>query len=415
MFCGECGSKNDKDSMFCSECGSKLTAVEKPTKKVSKKKEDHAKAGSESKTKKIKKPLIIFIVILAIVAGIGYKVCSDLTNPKRIANEYLKAIVNNDKDKLYDYFSIEGDKTFASKKIYKSLVKETNTNKIENFKVTDVEKKDLTAIVRYSYTIEGSSYESTDYVSLVKAKNKKFLFFDDWKIGNIQYSNSLIKDFTVKVLKDSEVEYAGVKITDKYKKKDNDSTTYDVYVLPQVFKYETVIKAKLPSGIEVEDSVIPSLYTSSVTIKFNEKNISEKMKKEIIKVSKEGLTNIYSCAIDMLEFDRTISNFKHEGLDLTKLENSYNEFKSSLLSSTNVLKSITFKDMSIYDLNLDDDGYFNVELKINYDYTIGYKLYEEEKDVSKTGTSYMKVVLKYEDSDFYMYDISNLKTYFSRY
>ena len=86
MYCHECGTKNDKDDDFCSECGTKLE------------KEDLKKPMS-SKTKII---IITCVSLIVIFAGL-FLTGKYLTGPKRIAKDYIDALVSNNVDKLYNY------------------------------------------------------------------------------------------------------------------------------------------------------------------------------------------------------------------------------------------------------------------------------------------------------------------------
>ena len=339
MFCSECGTKNKKDAMFCSECGNKLSKEVKETKTT--KKEDTSKKEVVVKEKKPlgKKQKICLVVVLclAVLLGVGYKVASDKTNPKHIADEYIKAVINNDTNKLYGYLDLTGDKTFVSKKIFKEVMKDEKKTNVENYKITDVEKKDLTAKVKFSYTTKDSSNESTGTINLTKEKGKKYFFFDNWKVSNISTSSVILEKYTIKVLKGSSLTYAGVKVDSKYLDKEQSTSEYDVYVLPQVFKSKTVISAKLSNGLEVENEVTPSTYYDTITLKFDKNSISKDMEKELLKTSKSALTSIYKSAINKTEVKEAVKEFEHKGIDLTDLETTYSEFLDSLTRSTNKL------------------------------------------------------------------------------
>ena len=79
MFCSECGAKNESGSKFCSECGSPLEVTSDTGKKAL----PQEKKIREPLSKKKKMVLGVFLLLI-IIAGIGYKIGSDLTNPKAI-------------------------------------------------------------------------------------------------------------------------------------------------------------------------------------------------------------------------------------------------------------------------------------------------------------------------------------------
>ena len=414
MFCGECGTKNKKGDAFCKECGSKLESVEVTTNKVTKEVNNVPKKPMAKSTKIIIG--VVAVIIAAIVAL--FIVLGNITNPKNVAKEYIQAVVNKDGNKLYSYLSIEGDSTFVSKSVFDNYIKEKiKDDAVTNYKITDVEYSTgkLQATVRFTYTTKNSSSEKTGKVTLTKDKSKKYLFFDNWKI-NDSIDTAVVKDYILKVTKGSILTYGGIKIDKKYLDSSKSSTEYDVYVLPQVFGYETVIKAVLPTGLEIEEKVTPSTYYSTHTVSFDEDTLTDAAKNKIIEVAKKDLNTIYTSAIAKKSFADIKSNFDVKGIDLTKLEQSYNSFVTKLGSESNVLTSFTVTNASIYDIDLDSNGYLEVEFKVNYDYAIKYTDYSNnEKTHSDSDYDYMTVTLTYKNGSYYLVNINELETYFSRY
>lgn len=413
MFCGECGTKNEKSDAFCKECGRPLIheennitgAMKQPRKPMSKK----------------NKIIIGVLAVIILVLGIGYKVGSDMTSPEAIAEDYIKAVINKDSDRLYKYLELEGDKTFVSKKIFKELMGNTSdddSSSIENYKITEVTYGDgkLTAKVKFTYTEKGSTDEETEYVNLTKQKDNKYFIFDNWKIADLSTDSMAMKDYKIKVTKGSTVTFSGVKLTDKYLSKEDSTSTVDVYVLPLVFTTTNTLKTVLPSGIEIEEKVTPSKYYSTHTVSFDEDSLTDAAKDKLITKSKEVLTSIYTNAIAKKQFNEIKSSFEHSGLDLTDLETNYNSFVSDLSSASSTLTSIEFTDASLYDVELNDDGYLEVEVRVNYNYSVSYTDWNDEVQThSDTSYDYMTIVLAFDKDDYYLVDIDELEDYFSRY
>ena len=414
MFCGECGTKNKKGDAFCKECGSKLESVEVTTNKTKKEVSNAPKKPMAKSTK-----IIIGVVAVVVAALVAlFIILGNITNPKNVAKEYIQAIVNKDGNKLYSYLNIEGDSTFVSKNVFDNYIKEKiKDDAVTNYKITEVEYSTgkLQATVRFTYTTKNSSSEKTGKVTLTKDKSKKYLFFDNWKI-NDSIDTAVVKDYTLKVTKGSTLTYGGIKVDKKYLDSSKSSTEYDVYVLPQVFGYETVVKAVLPSGLEIEEKVTPSTYYSTHTVSFDEDTLTDAAKNKIIEVAKKDLNTIYTSAIAKKSFADIKSNFDVKGIDLTKFEQSYNNFVIKLGNESNILTSFTVTNASIYDIDLDSNGYLEVEFKVNYDYAIKYTDYSNnEKTHSDSDYDYMTVTLTYKNGTYYLVNINELETYFSRY
>lgn len=412
MFCGECGAKNKKNDLFCSECGKPLVHEEEVNNSIE-------KTPRQPMSKKTK--IIIAVVLaVAIILGIGYKVGTDLTSPKSVAEDYIKAIISMDGNKLYKYLELEGDKTFVSKKIFNELLKnnDTKTSEIENYKITEVEYGDgkLTAKVKFTYTVKGSTSEKTDTINLSKQKEKKFLIFDNWEIADLTADSATMKDYKIKVAKGSTVTYAGVKLVDKYLNKDESTSKLDVYNLPQVFTTKTKLKAILPNGIEIEEEVTPSSYRSYHTVTFDEDSITDSVKEKLTDKAKSVLTTIYTNAIAKKQFSDIKSNFEHGKLDLSDLETNYNDLVTDLSESSTTLTSINFTNVTLSDLELDDDGNLELEVKVNYDYSVSYTSFsDEEKTHNDTAYDYMTLTFVYEKGNYYLINADELDYYFSRY
>jgi hypothetical protein len=408
MYCGECGTKCKVNDTFCPECGSTL-------KNESNSLEDKKKTPKKKIMSKKKKIIIAVVAVIALIMFGTYKLGSDYTSPKNVANRYIKAIINKDADELYNFLNIEGDTTFTSKKILRTLIENDVLEEIENYTITDVTYSDgkLNAIVSFKYTKKGSSTETTGQINLTKKKIKKLLIFDNWEISNSK-EISIVDEYTVKVPKNSSLTYAGVKVSDKYlDASSNDS--YDVYVIPQVFGLKTNVEATLINGITIENSVTPSTYSKVSTLILTKDNLNEDIQKSINEYAKKTLTTLYESAINEQSFEDIKENFDSDA-DLETLQSDYDSFSSKINSASNKLSKINITDISIYSLTSVDDK-IQVRFKVNYEYTVKYKAYfsDEEKTHEGSNYSYMTITLGINKDNYYITSIDNLVTYFSRY
>ena len=457
MFCGECGTKNEKDSAFCSNCGSKLEheeeteVIEKPAKKTTKKtaeKKEEKKVEQNVEEKEVTqveepkqevpvtpsttvvervvvqeqpktmskktKNIIIVLIVLAVLGFGAYKFGEELTSPKNVAKEYIKAVINQDLGTLYKYLELGKDKTFVTSKIFKEVFKDKakTESKISNYKVTDVEYSDLTAIVKFTYTTKSSSDEKKDSVKLIKTSKKKYYIYDEWKIADLTAEDVALEDYTIKVSKGAKLEFAGVKVASKYIDKDESSDSVDVYVLPQVFRGKTKVKATLDNGVVIENEVVPSSYNKVYTVKFDENSLTEKQKKELVNSFKEILSDLYDNAIDGKKYDDIKDDYKNTG---KKFETNYNEFVDDIANSYNKLSKIEFKEIKLSDVSLNDDGNLVVKVRASYDYTVKYTTYSgEDKTSEKSDYNYITLVLGSSKSKYYLVDIERISTYFYR-
>lgn len=409
MYCGECGTKNEKGSQFCQECGSRLEQSSK---------QEIVKVATSSKKpmKKSTKMIIISVLIVFIVLFGTYRFVENKLSPKSIAESYVEALVKNDTNKLYDYLSLDGDVTFVSKEAYQEVMKDSKFTEVENYKVLDADVKEggLTAEVTVKYTSKGSATEREFTIDLAKQKDKKYFLFDNWKIISSITDTSVVENYEIKVVKDAEVYFGSQKIDKKYKNEELTSDYYDVYVLPQVFSVTTQIKAVIGGGLEIVDSITPTVYYDSYTLDMELDNLQDKVKEDIQVFAKTVLTTVYNGAVEDKEFSAIKSSFGEH--DLTKLETSYNELIQELKENSNTLTKIEFTTITLKDVELDDEGNVEVDIKASYNYSLKYvNFLDEEKIHDDKTTSYMTIVLKYENNSYKIVDIEDLEDYFSRY
>ena len=411
MFCGECGTKNKKGSEFCSNCGSKLESLENNDDLTETKIVTPKPKKPMSKKNKI---ILCAVVAVVLILGIGYKIGSDKFSPRTIANDYIKAVVNNNYDKLYSYLEIKGDTTFITKKAFKEKFKEKKDSNIENFKIIDVTYSDskLSAKVKFSYTTKNGK-EDSSYIYLAKEDSKKFLVFDSWKIS--KESSSIVNiatDVKVKTLKGSKIVYAGCEVSSKYLDKKSSTDKLDVYVLPQVFKYKTLVKATLPNGLEIKDSFTPyDNYT--FTLDFDEDNLSKDEQTKILSFFKTTLQNLYDSVIAEKKFDDIKKTYEKSGIDLTKLNESYTKLVTNLQARTRKLNSITFTDGTIYSASFNSDGNLKIKVRQSYNYKVSYTNYNNEsKTDDKTDYSYIELILGIDKNGYYLINLSSVPTYF---
>lgn len=417
MFCGECGEKLKKGDLFCEKCGTKVESI-KEVKKTSKK--------SVSKNSNLQKPMdkktkiiIAIVAVIAVVLFVIYQFLSNIYSPKEIVKDYIEALINKDASKLYSYIEIDGDKTFVSKKAFEKLLDDKEyLVDIENYTITDViyAEGKLSASVKVSYTTKSSSSENTETISLVKAKDKKLIFFDDWKIADLVSGSMIVEDYKITVPKDATITFAGIKVDKKFIDKDESTDLLDVYILPQVFDATVKLTAKLANGIELSDNVTPSSYYDDYKLSFNLENLSNDTKTKLTEVFTNNLKGIYQSGIERKTWDDIKNSYTKDSVDTDSWQEVYTEFVRDLEDSTNKLKAIEFTKVELSSVSLDDDGNLVIRAKVNYKYTIEYTSYDGDV-TTKDSRNYSNITLTYQinGEEYSLVNARSLVTYFSRY
>lgn len=399
MFCPECGEKNKKGAKFCEFCGAKM---EENTKKVEKSMDDSKKKVTPKEPMDKKKKIIIGVVVLVLAIVIIVLSClSSNFKPNKIAKDYFLAIINNDTDELYKYSDVDNS-GLTSKKIFKKVYDEDKI-KVENYSVqsSEVSSDGLSATVTINYTLEGVSEANTTDIYLVKAKNKKFLIFDNWKVSG---DSSVVKqNYEVKVPENSTLKIEGISASKKWLSKDS-GDDYDLYVIPQIFIGEYDATITLKNGMPLEtDLVVDGKATDLTNLE-----ISDEMKKELEKVLPKQMTTLYQAAIDDKPFSEIKGNYNYEGADLEEIESAYNKLSKSISSS---LKSVNITSTEIDDSKVNEDGYLELKVDAEYEYTKEYTFFGDTETEKDTDDAVITVTLDYADGDYKVIAMST--SYFS--
>lgn len=397
MFCGECGTKNEKSALFCEKCGSKLEVEETVTKEV---------VPRKPMSKKTKIIISVVAVVLVVLIGV-YMYVGSLITPEKIALKYFKAYANNDAKTLFSTINLEESK-FVSEKLLKESIKDNEKIKLANYSVKKEDEKEdaLSTSVTITYVEEGSSKEKTKNIKLTKNKKKKWLFFDNWTVDS---SELVAKDYVITVPKDTTIEINGNSVSDKYRE-DSYSSYYDSYKIPSILRGKYDLTVNYDSGIKlVGELKINSNFGSYRTsgLKLEEKT-SKKLEKEI----KEKLELLYKSAMEDKSFDDIKESFNED--IRSDIESTYSDLKSNANSEYNKLKEINIDDIEITSVSVDEE--LKLTVKMKYSYKLEYKYSDETKEyIGKNKIDSLYVNYTFDKKDYVMSDISSILTYFSRY
>lgn len=398
MFCEECGTKNENNAAFCEKCGHKMVETSKIVSKEKK-----------QMTKKSKIIIAISFVIVALLIGM-YIYIGNLCNPKNIAINYFKAYAANDTEKMYNILDLENS-TFVSKKLFTEKMKNKNGEiKLENYKVKKVEKEDLTTSVTISYLEEGSSYERTFTVKLIKNKNKKWLLFENWNVDKTRY---VAKDFEIYVPKNSTFKIDGKKVDEKYKTSEASTyTNYDEYKIPELINVEYDLLIKLESNIEITSKM--NVYSGSYSYyKVSSPELTKESNKKMEKDIKDKLQALYTAALENKTFDEIKESYSIDSqLDV---EDDFNDIKDAMNYNDQKVTKTELIDVKITDITI-IDGDLDIDANIKFKYTLSYK----EDNKNKTFESDEKndivyLTYSYVDGKLVISDLFGLNDYYTKY
>lgn len=205
MFCQACGTPNDDAALFCESCGARL---------------------EKKKTGKIisKEHIILFseIVILCILIVVFYSVGELSCSPENVAERYFVNVVNGNWEKVFQELDIEETPFINAERLSDADINRIFEN-INNYSVAqntldrelwnELTNTDLGTVVTINYRLKGMDYDNRYEIPLNKQIDKKYLFFDDWKVGT---GNLVCQNFSVYVPDGAKVMVDGIPLDDTY-------------------------------------------------------------------------------------------------------------------------------------------------------------------------------------------------------
>lgn len=405
MFCGECGTKNKKGAQFCENCGAKM---ETPKKEVFVK---------EKKPMTKKNKIITGVVGLAAIIVVASCIfLGSLTSPKNIAEKVFNATVNYDFDTIYKYLNVE-DSEFTSKEMFNKVM--TSNYDIEdkpvivNYSVGEpvISDDKMSATVTITYMMKDKDKSDTFDVKLVKDKNKKWLFFDNWLVNT--KGIDVAKNYKIEVAKGSTISVEGIALSSNYLNSEESNENYDVYVIPSIFEARYEVNITLPIGLQVTSKM--NVYDNgSYKYRMSLNDLTNEVKDNLISISKSSLQTLYDGVKEQKSFDDIKSNFEYENGDLTTLKSDYENLVNSIGTSIK-LTTITFKEIKISDVNITSENKLKLYLKVSYDYSVSYESSGETKTHDSNDYDYLYLTFDYVNGNYKLVDTSSLITYFSKY
>jgi len=365
MKCRHCDAKIKKNDTYCPECGKSLK---------------ESILTIIGNTIYDSRKIIFGILLTLIILFSLFKIVLYVFSPEFMAKKYIKALANNDYSEIYKLLDVDKS-SLVSEKILKEKME---TIDIDAYEVDNVVTDGEEAIVTFKY----EHNNKINYVSVVLRNSmiKKYYLFNNWKI----LSTKVAKDVVIEVPKNSIVKIDNKEISEFKVENEN----YDIYKIEEMFAGTYKISIELENGLKVEDDV--EIYSNK---KYSIGNIEleDEIKASLISQLESSFNTLYINAINGISYN---------DIGLTNLKYEYNYLKDSLKNNSYTLTNISFSDIDVigatYDQNLE------VTFNLNCNYTVEYKLNEEVKTYSGSGSTKVKANYNATKDTYTLDSISNL-------
>lgn len=387
MFCENCGTECSDKQVFCENCGAKLSVSDTPFFEESKPVQpSYIQAGNQVEyntnnpmpKKSLSKSAVIVITELLILFGMLYFLVPYIKHKfsaEHKAEQYFVALANGDYDKVYSLFNIDQNEEknmLLNKDSLKYYRDYQGMSDILNYKVSENEsgisnKNDLRKEVEISFTDKESSGEHYFSVNLVKEADKKFFFFDNWRVD---YTNIIASDIRVDILKDAKLKIDGKEIPEEYKI-DEGSVDRTTFIIPKLFigKHELEAAKNGMDTLRIDRDI---LYGNDI-ISMENMLLSKEAVDNLQVLAVDNMKRIYTAAANGDSFDKIKEIFVTDEESLSSIKQSYESLVNAFNNDSQIIKKFNIS---------------KVDTEINTDRSIVFKTFSYNVEYSKYYTSW---------------------------
>lgn len=399
MFCQNCGTKNNDESIFCEECGTKL---EKPVSNPVK--PSIPRKPISKLTIAIGAEAVLLAAMIVVFFSIGNKVCS----PEKVVEKYFVELANQDLKGAYKLLDVEED-DFINEKLFEKVNSNSKLNKVTNYEVKKSKGGSLGKNIEIEYRTKGSSSDESYYVSVNKKAGKKALFFDNWEVTT---EAIIVKDFLVTVPAGAKVTVDGVELDKSYINQKDEA--YQFYTIPAMFAGEHQIVVSQEDMQEVRKIV-----STNDTYSFWQEDMvpQKEVLEEVIQTAAKDFEAVYMAAASGKEFDSVKDLFSSKKESQSQAKEEYEELRDELRdSSYSFINKIAFSEIE----GTIEKGYAEtdemcLEVSLEFDYLVDYDYEDWFGEVSNktyNGSDYIQFKLIKEDGAWKLMGLSGTYLYY---
>ncbi len=324
MYCIYCGGKIKKEDNYCEHCGKK---VKKEIFSLS----THVKIFLGG----------IFIVLLLSI-GIG-KIIQIANSPEYQVIRFVKSFEQENAKKIFRDLGLSNSE-FMNEKTFFQTFENENIVHIQKLKQVSCETKDNISDCNILYeTKEKKELQETIYLT---KKDQK------WTIENTKFKT--VKNWKLYLPNNASAKLNNVDLA-PYKQETCDKDGFDCYQVEEIFKGNYILNMNW-NEMDLETNV---KINETNTYTLNTKDLTENRKQEILKMIQSITEKLYRGVIEKKS---------KEDLNLQDpLTKTYEKLQKEIKQDLN---DFQIQQLDFMDITLDQNGLFQVQVKMNYTYQI---------------------------------------------
>lgn len=320
--------------------------------------------------------LIIAIAILAvlIVASIGgFLYLKQETSPKKVAENFFLAVMNQDADTLYDQLDlVESD--FINKIALASMVQQSPKIELNSYAITLQDTSNLGKTYQVEYKKKGSSETLTLIIRLINQSKKRYFLFDSYKVDS---SDMIVENYMLKVPVGSQVKLDNIELTEELLDKKQVSEGYDTYIIPALLDKEYNLTVTKDGKKEVTETIQLNNNYQVTTMELSAKSASV-----LIKQASDDIKRLYKAALQRQPYGDIKERFTSDYDTIEQRATDYDTFVNRLSKENGAgIVSLSFRDISGEITSTEGT---KVGVSIGYNAEIDYITISGSPEVKKT-------------------------------
>lgn len=389
MFCQNCGAPNSDDAVFCESCGAKLEKEDKPFLPNGQNGGNAINGNNASYPaqairtvmhKPISKLTVVLIAEVIALVAVVYAIFSigeKGFGAEQEATNYFINIANGDWEKAYKKLDIE-ESEFINSQMFAEANKENYLGSVNNYEVRTNSQNSpleqgssLGTVVTIDYRVKGNTENSSYAVTVNKQADKRYLFFDNWKVGA---SNLICQDYSIYVPQGASVAVDGILLDDKYAAADNvengdyyEDVNLSHYVIPQIFYGIHSITVSMEDRKDIADTI--QIGYDNTQYYVENMQFKDEVLTELIQMAGEDMQQIYNAALAGKNL-KTIENlFSQKEEYMESIKESYDILLSGMNEGSSVPAKISFSDITgnVYNNGTSVEVSFAYEVEYTYE------------------------------------------------
>lgn len=389
MICQKCGYQNADNEVFCRKCGALiedesldqwLDSVMPEQKQFNINVLFNAFKKVFKPKKKVKNWVIILAgeVLLSVVLLFSFfQKLTGMFSAENTAEHYFVALANGEWEEAYSMLELE-EGEFTSCKAYDICCENNSLPFITSYSIQKENQvgtlgKDVTVL----YRERGTSSDTVYNISLNKQPEKKYIFFENWKVSAEDF---LSKDVPVTVPHGAVVSIDGISLGETYLSAVENSL--DFYFIPVMFagKHQIVVSMQ---GMETVKEVFD---TNLNGYSLEKMQISPNILKKLLEQAEKDLQRIYTAAIQGTPFNKISELFVTDGEKAAEIESSYISLLKELADKEyHQIEALDLTSVAGEAYASPEDG-ICAEVDISFNYRIAYSYLDSCEDVRKKDT-----------------------------